>query len=286
MKVGIWALSCLAAASLLHCQPGTNGDKDACQTFPTDQLKAANTSLYVNSRLRSDGLLQVGNLASCSRNPFARRLLLQAIELRRRHPSLLEQRPLRLHLGVPAASGTPSVARLETHTASGDLLLDLAARNIPATAWLHEFAHLAMRGPRPSAGVTQRFVAALEEGFADTIAALLAGTPLVGGGSLPERNLAATNLLPTVWEELALEDRYAPHPLGLRFARQLWKHRDVLHPLDLAGCLREASELATTRTISGAVQHITESCPSSTARHISTVFNSWLPPSFRSSSNK
>lgn len=117
-----------------------------------------------------------------------------------------------------------------SNTITAGLPSPLAGQTAP---WLHEMAHAAMVGPRPDGPVERRIWAALEEGAADYVAAVILDEPDVGG-----RRLDHPAILRTVdWIGLGLlAFPFDAHSLGLAFGRALWLRRQVA-PRALVACL-------------------------------------------------
>lgn len=192
-------------------------------------------------------------------------------------PPSLRPQQLELHFEPTLPPNTPAIAAVEVHTASRSLIVTRSAMRLPSSIWLHEMAHLAMRGPRPQPLTASRVVDAIEEAFADVVAALILNDSIVGGSGWPLRDLAASPSFDEGFEQLGLPEAFDPHPLGLALARRLWSLRDLLQPSPLTSCLNQAEGLRVSRSIRQAVTSVVSGCPQSVKQPVAEALNLWLP---------
>jgi hypothetical protein len=186
---------------------------------------------------------------------------------------------LTIHYDPIAESSVPPVHLVEMHAATGALLVSAAAAEAEPSLWFHEYAHVAMRGPRPTTLVARRIVAAIEEALADCIAAALSQGAVVGGGgpAVPFRDLDTATVLSPAWESLAFAHGFDPHALGAELARALRRLPVADRPVLLVNCLSLARQLHRARTARDVKAEVLEACPAPIRGDVATALGEWLP---------
>lgn len=281
MKYGKWLKLALACA-LLACHQTPSPDQSKCQQYRQGALQTGRARLLIGSRLLKHNSLQLGSVSPCRASTPETRIFGRALRALQTLPSNLHPPVLTLHYRPSLAENVQVVAAVEVHRVTGSLLVSSAAENVPTSVWLHEIAHLAMLGPRPSSLLARRLTQSIEESFADTIAALALTSPLLGGGPMPLRDLSATSQWQPNAELLAATGVFDPHPLGLGLARRLWTRRSALQPDSLAQCLRDASDLRSAHSRHDTLHAVLAACPNSVRSALHEAFNQWLPGSLES----
>jgi hypothetical protein len=127
-----------------------------------------------------------------------------------------------------------------------------------------------MLGPRPSAAVSSRVLAALEEGIADYYAATILGSPELGARSLA----APPRITGDDWAAIA-QPAFDPHRLGWKLAGSLWARRVDLE--DLVDCMAHGVDDASGSRVSDAIAAWLDACPVRSRDAIRAHVCSWVP---------
>ena len=172
-------ISLACAASVLGglaCEPGpTQAEQARCRAL--GRVSSTRVVLHTDSVLTGEGSLVAGPVAGCSRSAPVVRALLRAHSVLATVPPRLRPERLVVHWLPSAEQGSAASTPLETHAATGDILVaSPSATELDGTVWLHEIAHVRMRGARPAGRQARRLLRALEEGAADYFAATLSGS--------------------------------------------------------------------------------------------------------------
>jgi hypothetical protein len=179
--------------------------------------------LHAGSRLRADGVLETGERVGCNHSRTAARVIFSAraaLELAPRH---LRPGRVPVHIDPALPSGSAPSGPLETHAESASLFARSAgAAALGPSIWLHEFAHLRARGPRPRGRIERRIYSAIEEGVADYYAAVIGGNARLSAAQ-GARDLERPPGVPAEYWVTLLAPVFDPHPFGWELGAALWK---------------------------------------------------------------
>ena len=177
-------------------------------------------------------------------------------------------RPERVRIEIDARQ-----SRIAARPESGTIVVSPAARELHRSVWLHELAHLAAHGPRPTKQPARRLARAIDEAVADYYAGAIAESPLVG-----PRDLTRPPDLPhEAWAMLGLPG-FDPHVFGWKLAALWWRMEPFPGPLleDLLACL-SSGVLATEQSPAGVLRALATRCPVQSRDRIARSLGEWVP---------
>lgn len=183
---------------------------------------------------------------------------------------------------APASVGvelTDAGDRIEAQPAAQRLVISRAAVEASGTIWLHELAHLRAAGARPRAAAAAHLARAIDEAFADYVAAIVSGESLVGSGHAAARDLSRAPRIPvSEWALLGFA-RFDAHRFGWALAGALWRRepraRDLL--ADMARGLA-GDALAGAESPAAVLHALVARCPARSRPLLSAALHEWAPP--------
>jgi len=268
---------CAFALVLAACTGEVSDARTVCAAAGSFAIAAHARSRVVGTRI------EAGPLVACESNPRPYRAAVSALS---RAPAALRPARVVLHLLPELEPAAPALRGVETHRASGELLVgsqpgdELSASEL--TLWLHELAHVRARGARPSSPVPARLVGALEEGVADYFAAAVAGSSRVGVSGVELRDLELPPALrASEWAALAVPGAFDAHRFGWVLAAGLYRNEPRAGALledTLSTLARSDAWPANATTPRGAVAELLRRCPERSRNAFDQALLRWLPP--------
>jgi hypothetical protein len=233
-------------------------------------------ALRSGSRLLPDGSLEPGQPAASG--DFSG-VVARAERAFMAIPSEVRPRRPVLDFEPRYAPGVTAIDSIEYHRAARSIVIGENGAQAGSEMWLHEFAHVRLAGARPKGELARRFTDAIEEGFADYFAAVIAKTPLLGDG--PHRRDLRTppRIGPSEWASLAFRG-FDTHRMGWGLAARLYALepeggdllRDVVASFDGESAVGVASD-----NPAAVIRALLRACPAKSRARLSRVLQSWLP---------
>lgn len=261
--------------------------RDECRALGADDaLRGAGVELRTGATVTADGAIAGGTVPRCDADAVATRLFVDAADAMRRAPAGDAGAVAVVLLDPRLPAGATPVDAIQTHRASGALLVARAgAERIDATVWLHELAHArSHRAPLPPGALASRLVIAVEEGAADFFSATVAGTPRLGvaAGGGPARDLSsASRTRSGDWESLAVAGMsFDAQRMGRGFAAALWRESGGAGDLGLARAVLRCSERARigdAATPRAVLDAWLAGCPPDRRDAIERALRAWVP---------
>jgi hypothetical protein len=193
-------------------------------------------------------------------------------------PSGLRPEAIALHV----MSRATDVVGVEFHAPSGALLVEgVERRTLDGSVWLHEIAHVRLKGQRPSGIIGRRLVVAVEEAVADYFAAVIGGTPRLGRDEQgqPLRDLSAPPpSSAAAWARYLMPGLVAdPHELGWRLAGELWSlapaDRSLLE--DLVAMLSSRRPFSDEDGAAVVAKELLQRCPPRSRERLRAALRRW-----------
>jgi hypothetical protein len=264
----------------------------ACRSAPSGEAVDACSEL-AGGDLESDRVRvsEEGRLPRCGDDAFLTRAFLDV------HRAL---DAIPLELGRPKHVDVRIEERLDGisyDTEKGAILVHPGASDeLVHSVWLHEIAHVIVRGGRPERDPGRRVMAAVEEGVADWMAASLSESPELGrvhagraarGSGARKTGDAVRDLRfppprsTTDWAMLALPGiEKDVHELGWQLAALLFRAEPAPGPL-LSDVVRALSDPAAfagrSDTPGGALEAFVLRCPQRSRQRLRDVLVAWVP---------
>jgi hypothetical protein len=267
-------------------RPSAERDAARCRAVGGGDLSSSRLSVLVESRLEPDGGIVSGRVPSCDAAPRATRVFLRVTEAISAIPPALRPARVTMHFSPRICTPAAPINGVEYHAPTGSVLVSGEIKHdVDRGVWLHELAHLMMRGPRPRARLSRRFVFALEEGVADYFAAAVTGSPRIGDRSLDpraERDLSRPPPMTALhWAAFGLTDApFDSHDYGWSLAARLHQQQSSPGPLleDLLRCFSNAQGLGRADDSTGELlAALLQGCPERSRARIERILRSWLP---------
>ena len=252
----------------------------ACRSAPSGEAVEACARL-AGGHLESDRVRvsEEGRLPRCGDGAFATRTFIDVHRALDSVPVELgrpKQIDVRIERGRDEISYDAEKGAIFVHPRAGDELVH--------SVWLHEIAHVIVRGGRPERDPGRRVMAAVEEGVADWLAASVSASPELGRvhASGAVRDLRSPPpRSSTDWALLALPGiEKDVHELGWQLAALLFRAEPTPGPL-LNDVVRALADPAAFRgpsdTPGGALEAFVLRCPQRSRQRLRDVLVAWVP---------
>lgn len=249
-----------------------------CRATTSGELRNAAVALHVGSRLTPESI-NPGSVPRCEDDARALDAFEAASRARNQLPAGLAPTTITLHLGP---NGVRPMG-IEFHEATGSLLVERnPAAAVDQTVWLHELTHVRSRGARPAALAARRVYRALEEGVADYVASVVAGTPGLGrdaSGNVVRDLTSPPEKTTREWSLLALPKApFDAHSLGWQLAAELHRRapKSIAVAEDLVTALATSEPMQQVTTPAQALQELSRRCPERSRGLVDAAVRSWV----------
>jgi hypothetical protein len=167
------------------------------------------------------------------------------------------------------------VQRAAVDASRGVILVEQGLR-LDRSVWLHEIAHLRLRGARPEGLLGRRIHRAIEEGVADYFAAVLGRSPALSARDLrsappPSAAVWGKYLTPRIDADA--------HELGWQLGGLLWTRAPHSSELlqDLVTTLSGTAPYRAADRPADILREVIQRCPVRSRALLRTVFATWIP---------
>jgi hypothetical protein len=267
----------IALAAMAACD-APEAETTACggELAETDGVRILMGSEVIGERVRA------GRVARCDGTAA---VVLDALtRARAQMPrAILARRPtLDVHLD-PSTGHEPPILAVETHLETASLLVTgNAADTLDPSVWIHELAHVAAAGPRPSDMLGARLTEAIDEAVADYAASAVLGRTTIGSvEGAGRRDLAqAEPLEPDAFRALALPRHgWEPHRFGLPLAAAFHRQQPEPGPLltDLLVGLSRPAPWPERAGAAAVIRDLIDRTPESSRSAVADALSDWLP---------
>jgi hypothetical protein len=282
-------LSVVAGLACSGADQPSQAERQACQQQTGGTLRTTAIAVHTKATLRANGHVSGGRIPGCSDSAEAWQIYRQAHAARSLTPEGLRPASVTVLLDPRLPQTAEPVRGVELHQASSTVLVQAGtASQLVPSVWLHEFAHLRARGPRPTSLLARRIYAALDEGVADYYAAAITGRPALGGqhGALQGRHLEHPPPHSAYgWASVAIPVlRFDPHEMGWQLAARFWRAEPAAGELlaDLVAGLASHAPLPTAEAgLWQVLQSFWQRCPARSRARIRAELSAWVPAELR-----
>ena len=254
-----------------------------CHETTGGELTIDGIQLHTGSRVEGS-VVTPGRVPRCEDDARA----LSAFDAVRRARAQLPQElaPTAITLHFDPVGARP--LGVEFHEPTGSLLAERHPRvALHETVWLHELVHVRSRGARPGALAARRLYRAIEEGTADYVAAVIAGSPQLGrnlAGSVARDLRSPPEKTTREWSMLGLPQApFDAHTLGWQLAAELYRRAPKSHAVatDLVAALARRDRMDQVQTPAQALAELQRRCPERSRATVTAAVRSWVFPELR-----
>jgi hypothetical protein len=253
-----------------------------CERLAGGELaRARNVSVRRGTRVDAERVFD-GEVAGCDDEAAAAALAL-ALSARATLPRELQPGRFNVHLDPELPPDQAPLRVVEAHVGSRSLFVDShALDSLDRTIVLHELAHLATAGARPSRRRGKRLFQAIDEAVADFIAASASGSPRVGASDGEARDLSSPPVVEeTEWALLGArrEGSFEPHRMGTGLAAALYASEPLPGPLvvDVRRALSDRTPYPRTDSLPTLLSALVARCPERSRDVLTDALAAWLP---------